>query len=190
MYSDHERQRAERRSPDDPAQLPARGDRPQPRERAHHQQQPAEQAHAEIRVVAAARAARARATTRAPCRPAGDERHAADAEQERRQVQHRQHGAAEIGLRPTDSAAPETRTRSAGTAAAARAARPRPPTRRSSRGGCSGPLGVNASTPKNATVSQKKCSVAGSFGRRSRTDAPTDDRQNPDERQRVVQRCR
>ena len=34
-------------------------------------------------------------------------------------------------------------------------------------------VGVNASTPKNATVSQKKCSVAGSFGRRSRTDDPT-----------------
>jgi hypothetical protein len=32
---------------------------------------------------------------------------------------------------------------------------------------------VNASTPKKATVSQKKWSVATSFGRRSCTEAPT-----------------
>jgi hypothetical protein len=35
------------------------------------------------------------------------------------------------------------------------------------------PLGVNASAHENATVSQKKCSVARSTGRRKRTDAPT-----------------
>ena len=35
------------------------------------------------------------------------------------------------------------------------------------------PVGVKATIEKNATTSQKKCSVAGSFGRRSRTDAAT-----------------
>ena len=42
-----------------------------------------------------------------------------------------------------------------------------------------GPLKENVNTPKNATHNQKKCSVAWSHGRLSRTDAPTSSVKSP-----------
>ena len=58
----HERHRADRRSPDDPAQLAPRGHRAQPRQRADHDEETAEQADGQIEI-------------RGPLDPLENERH-------------------------------------------------------------------------------------------------------------------
>ena len=94
-----ERQRPECRAPDDPAQLPSRSDRPHAAERAGHHHEARDQAHCQVHELATIDHQQ-HSGQRLAVSAARDRRDVRAAEEQRREIQQRNHAAARVRPRP------------------------------------------------------------------------------------------